>query len=109
MSDALLILNAGSSSLKFAIYETDRTGIDPALLLRGQIENLGRRPRFNLAGKAPARLAVAPNDAAVARIADHAGALDLLLDWLATAGERNGLTASGACGSTAKDVSASCP
>lgn len=95
MSDALLILNAGSSSLKFAIYETDRPGVDPVLLLRGQVENLGRRPRFSLAGKAPARLASAPEGAAVAEIADHAGALDLLLDWLATAGESLRLAAAG--------------
>ncbi len=85
MSDALLILNPGSSSLKFAIYETDRPGVDPALLLRGQIEGLGRRPRFSLTGEPPARLTPMPQDAAVAGIADHAEALDLLLDWLATA------------------------
>ena len=95
MTDALLILNAGSSSLKFAIYETARPGLDPALLLRGQIEGLGRQPRFILAGEVPASLAAAPDNAAITGIADHAGALDLLLDWLAMAGEDLRLVAAG--------------
>ena len=95
MSDALLILNAGSSSLKFAIYETGRAGADPALLLRGQIEGIGRRPRFSLADRPPAPFAAAPEDSAAASIADHAGALDLLLDWLAAAGGSLRLVAAG--------------
>jgi len=43
MSDAFLILNAGSSSLKFSVF-----GGAPALepLIRGQVEGLGAAPRF---------------------------------------------------------------
>jgi acetate kinase len=43
MTDALLILNAGSSSLKFCVFRTDDP---PELLLRGQIENLLTEPHF---------------------------------------------------------------
>jgi acetate kinase len=43
MTDALLILNAGSSSLKFSVY-LDRE--PPELLLRGQIEGIPAQPHF---------------------------------------------------------------
>ena len=46
-TDAILVLNAGSSSLKFSVYEIDASG-EPAPLSRGQIEGLGTRPRFVL-------------------------------------------------------------
>jgi len=37
------VLNAGSSSIKFAMYEP---GADGALLLRGQVERIGQAPRL---------------------------------------------------------------
>lgn len=43
MPDAILILNAGSSSLKFSIF---LDGGKPLLLLRGQLEELFTHPRF---------------------------------------------------------------
>ena len=43
MADALLVLNAGSSSLKFAVF-VDRD--PPAVLVRGQVEGLQTHPRF---------------------------------------------------------------
>ncbi len=42
--DTILILNAGSSSLKFAIYEAD--GRDPIVHAKGQIEALATSPRL---------------------------------------------------------------
>jgi len=47
----IAVLNAGSSSIKFALYEA---GGDGALLLRGQVERLGLEPRLrarNAAGE----------------------------------------------------------
>ena len=44
MEQVLLVLNAGSSSLKFSLY-ADCPG-DPELRLRGQIEGLGDSPHF---------------------------------------------------------------
>jgi acetate kinase len=44
MPDALLILNAGSSSLKFSVF-LDRD--PPVLMLRGQLEGLMTHPRFS--------------------------------------------------------------
>jgi acetate kinase len=43
MSDALLVLNAGSSSLKFSVFLNEEP---PQPLLRGQLEGLLTQPRF---------------------------------------------------------------
>jgi acetate kinase len=43
MADAILVLNAGSSSLKFSVF---LDGEPPELLLRGQLEGLFTQPRF---------------------------------------------------------------
>jgi acetate kinase len=43
MADVLLVLNAGSSSLKFAVFAVDDP---PRPLVRGQLEGLLTRPRF---------------------------------------------------------------
>lgn len=46
MAEAILTLNAGSSSLKFALFETDGAArLD--LALRGEIEEIAAQPRFN--------------------------------------------------------------
>ena len=41
---AVVVLNAGSSSLKFSVYEA--SGVTLNLVARGQIENLGEAPHF---------------------------------------------------------------
>jgi acetate kinase len=43
--DAILVVNAGSSSLKFTVYGLG-DGSDLALILKGQIDGIGTRPRF---------------------------------------------------------------
>ena len=45
MTDALLTINAGSSSLKFSVYQMRRRD-RPALAAKGQIEGIGTSPRF---------------------------------------------------------------
>ena len=49
MSDAIVVLNAGSSSIKFSLF-LDRGG-DLDLDLRGQIEGIYTAPRFVAKGK----------------------------------------------------------
>src|SRR3954471_11424919 len=44
MNDAILVLNAGSSSIKFSVFVGGDNGLD--LTLRGQIEALFTSPRF---------------------------------------------------------------
>jgi acetate kinase len=43
MADLILVINAGSSSIKFAIYEGD------GMLFRGQMEGIGASPRMRIA------------------------------------------------------------
>jgi acetate kinase len=89
MAAAILVLNAGSSSLKFALFEA--AGAEPVELLGGQIENIGRQPHFVVERGA----AAPPAPATVAAIADHDAALDLLLDWLEDAAGGSDLIAAG--------------
>lgn len=74
--NALLVLNAGSSSLKFGVFPAD----DGAALLSGQIDAIGIAPRLN-ALKGDEHF-----DEAVPEVAGHAcaheEALAWLLDWL---------------------------
>ena len=75
MSDALLVLNAGSSSLKFSVF-LDEDPRQP--LVRGQIEGLTAQPRF-----------IARNDSAVISQKEwppetqlgHSGAVEFLFAW----------------------------
>jgi acetate kinase len=79
VADAILVLNAGSSSLKFTVFAVDAAG-GLAPQLDGLIEELTGAARFRA------------RDAAGATLAEHAwgadappghgGALDFLFDWL---------------------------
>ena len=44
MADAILVLNAGSSSVKFSVFLAKDGALEP--MLRGQIEGLFTKPRF---------------------------------------------------------------
>jgi acetate kinase len=74
----VLVLNAGSSSLKFRSYALADGRLAEAL--RGQIEGIGTAPRFvasDVAGAPLAGRALAAGEGA-----DAAGALDFLWAWL---------------------------
>jgi acetate kinase len=53
--DTILVVNAGSSSLKFQIFGLDG-GMEPQRLLKGQIEGIGTRPRLSAEGPDKRRL-----------------------------------------------------
>ena len=76
VSDALLVLNAGSSSIKFALF--DVPGAVPRLELHGQLEELQGTPHFAAhaagGGTLDERRWSAP--------LTHDAATELLLDWL---------------------------
>ena len=48
MAKGILVINAGSSSIKFAGYR-DTGGADPDLLCKGQVEGLRTAPGFTCA------------------------------------------------------------
>jgi acetate kinase len=76
----LLVLNAGSSSLKFCVYALPGAGAgDWRLAARGQVEGIGTKPRFRAKDGAGEVLAEQALDAGVR---DAQAALDALAAWL---------------------------
>jgi acetate kinase len=78
MAERILTLNAGSSSIKVALFAAA-----PATtpLVRGQIEGIGAAPRLIL--RAPDGAGLEERSLAAASVPDHAAALDVLLESLA--------------------------
>ncbi len=75
---AALVLNAGSSSIKFALFDLAASS---ALLLRGELEGIGVAPRFRAVGADGAELgAWSAEDSG----ADHEALLDRMLGWIET-------------------------
>lgn len=74
MSDSILVLNAGSSSVKFSTY--DVAGATPRLVTHGEIERIGHAPRLRIrsVGDGTVETRALPADT------DHARAIDGLLD-----------------------------
>jgi acetate kinase len=77
MADLAVVLNAGSSSLKFSIYG-EPEGSAWTLKARGQIDVIGGSPRFTASDGAGVRLADERIDAGV----DRHGAFAVLAAWL---------------------------
>ena len=93
MSDRLLVLNAGSSSLKFGVYEIPADDADVILLCRGQIAAIGSKPHFT-AADAGGKALDGTNDPLPA-IPTHAAALTFLLGWLRESGQGVSLAGAG--------------
>lgn len=79
MREALLTLNAGSSSIKFAVFEIV-AGHDPVPLNHGQIEGIGAAPHFLALDKSGAKLAERRWPDGVK--ATHEEVLTELLGWI---------------------------
>jgi acetate kinase len=80
MTDAVLTINAGSSSLKFSAYHIAPGGDRPALAAKGQIEGIGTSPRFVAEDAAGERLVDRrwPED----RASGHAEFFRVIGNWL---------------------------
>jgi acetate kinase len=78
MSDAILVVNAGSSSIKFSVFLEQGDALD--LLLGGQIEGLYTAPRFKARDAAGA--AVGEQQWAQGEALGHDGAIAFLADFL---------------------------
>jgi len=72
MADHVLVLNAGSSSLKFRVYR------GATCVTRGQISGIGTAPRFTASDAAGAE----EDRSLEGAVGDGRGALDFLLGWL---------------------------
>ncbi|MFZ1177497.1 MAG: hypothetical protein WAO15_14745, partial [Mycobacterium sp.] len=81
MSDAIVVFNAGSTSLKFAAYTVDTAGSLP-LLCRGRIDSIQGDPHFvvkNAAGKP-----LEAHEWGESHAIDHRTALHFVITWLET-------------------------
>ena len=76
MADTVLTLNAGSSSLKFALFDAEG-GEDAGALLRGMVEEIPTKPRFSASGADSVSLAEEEWPEAAG---DFAGIVDRLID-----------------------------
>lgn len=86
MDDAILVLNAGSSSVKFSLFALDDgTPAGP----HGELEGIGTSPRLKVSGLPDGAKLDRPLDKAA--VADHAGAIRVIQQWLTEhhAGERD--------------------
>jgi len=79
MSGIILVLNAGSSSLKFAAYEA--SGPELAARYAGQMEGIGAAPHF-LARDAQGAVLAERRWTDTPPPAGHGGALGVIIDWL---------------------------
>ncbi|MCL7422397.1 MAG: acetate/propionate family kinase [Methylobacter sp.] len=70
MQEAIIVINAGSSSIKFAIFAAGGSR-HPEALYRGEIAGIGSEAQFKVQGTSR-----------VLPIQDHQEALRVLLDWL---------------------------
>jgi acetate kinase len=79
MPGAILALNAGSSSLKFALYEIDSATL-PTCIARGEIEGIGTSPHF--VAKDAARAIIGERRWENGADADYETLLGGLLEWV---------------------------
>src|SRR5687767_10408701 len=78
MDDYALVLNAGSSSLKFCVFDRP-SGEAWGLEARGQIEGIGTSPRLSVKDGSGERMTDEALDASVRNGRD---AIDVLAAWL---------------------------
>jgi acetate kinase len=77
LSEVLLVVNAGSSSIKFSVFNVG-SGTRLDSLYRGEIDGLGARPHFVAHDATGAGLA----DQTLGRAATHDDALGTVLEWI---------------------------
>ncbi|MGA2568777.1 MAG: acetate/propionate family kinase [Pseudolabrys sp.] len=81
MSEAIVVVNAGSTSLKFAAYAVNASRSLP-LLCRGQIDSMESDPHFVVNNAAGKQLGV--HEWGEDRAIDHKTALHFVITWLET-------------------------
>jgi len=79
MSEAIVVVNAGSTSVKFGAYAVDGTKALP-LLCRGQIDSMANDPHFVVQNAAGQQLGA--HEWGKDRAIDHKAALHFVITWL---------------------------
>jgi acetate kinase len=79
MNNYLLVINAGSSSIKFAVYQRDGASNQLVADATGQIEGIGNQPKLSLKDSHAADLV--GHSLAVDEVHDHASAISIIFSW----------------------------
>jgi acetate kinase len=79
MIDSILVINAGSSSIKFAVYELDN--IEQLPILAGKFSGIGRKPELKIKDRQGKLIELGPR-AIFGLEASHEQLTQYLLDWL---------------------------
>lgn len=90
MTEGILVLNAGSSSIKFALFAIEEAGQLLPLRYRGEIEGLGSRPHFLVVDAAGKRVVDDSLTGGAGAGGDYDVVLPVLLKWIE--GHSDGLT-----------------
>ncbi len=80
MNKYLLVINAGSSSIKFATYQKDTSSVQLVADAAGQIEGIGSQPNFTVKGLDGAVLV--ERLLSVDEAHNHTDAINIILSWL---------------------------
>jgi acetate kinase len=91
MNGNILVLNAGSSSIKFSLYAMRQNAIDEQPLCAGAIDCIGHEARFHATGKLGDTLV----NTSLGKVETHEAALSALLGWLEQQFTANHLRAAG--------------
>jgi acetate kinase len=92
MGDVILVINAGSSSLKFSVFDIGAAPA-PSLFLQGQVEKIGTHPR--LTARDATRGLLVERSLEPRAVPDHESAMAELAAWLRSAVPGARLTAAG--------------
>ncbi len=79
VSNAILVINAGSSSLKFSVFR-ENSGGDLAVTINGQISGIGTEPVFE--AKDPAKKLLGEKAWGPGEKSDRTALLGFLLEWI---------------------------
>ncbi|HEX6109681.1 MAG TPA: acetate/propionate family kinase [Ktedonobacteraceae bacterium] len=82
MTDAILALNAGSSSIKFSLFDTTNGISSHSLLYQGAVDGIGGNPHFLVQDTAGQKLVDEQLKTKATSVLGHKEALGVLLDWI---------------------------
>src|SRR5262249_1795981 len=78
MTGRILVVNTGSSSVKFSLY--DAAADDLAAEAHGELEGIGVRPRLHI--RAPGGTSLVERDCQAGEAADQEGAIATIVAWV---------------------------
>ncbi len=83
MPAAILVINTGSSSIKFAVFAIEENSASLCMVYRGEIAGIGHQPHFTVHGHAGNILEIEePFLSNINKSQSHESAFSILLDWI---------------------------